>query len=55
MAETPEENRNMQQGHEIIACTDHENLFLKRLNTERAMRWRVPLEEFGPKLVHIKG
>ena len=42
-------------GHEIVLCTNHKNLVYKNFNTERAMRWRLLLEEFGPKLVHIKG
>jgi len=35
--------------------TDHKNLVHKHFNTERVMRWRLLLEEFGPKLMHVKG
>ena len=42
-------------GHEIVVYTDHKNLVYKHFNTERVMRWRLLLEEFGPKLVYIKG
>ena len=42
-------------GHEIEVCTDQKNLVYKHFNTERVMRWRLLLEEFGPKLVYIKG
>ena len=47
--------RNILLGHEIIVYTDHKNLVYKHFNTERVMRWRLLLEEFGPKLVYIKG
>ena len=35
--------------------TDHKNLVHKTFNTERVMRWRLIIEECGPKLTHIKG
>ena len=55
IVETLKEHRNILLGHEIIVCTDHKNLVYKHFNTERVMRWRLLLEEFGPKLVYIKG
>ena len=42
-------------GHKIEVFTDHKNLTYKEFNTERVMRWRLLLEEFGPKLTYIKG
>jgi hypothetical protein len=42
-------------GHQIEVFTDHKNLFYKHFNTERVMRWRLILEEFGPTLTYIKG
>ena len=42
-------------GHQIKVYTDHENLTYKQFNTNRVMRWRLLLEEFGPELIYIKG
>ena len=55
IVETLKEYRNILLGHEIIVHTDHKNLVYKHFNTERVMRWRLLLEEFGPKLLYIKG
>ena len=40
---------------EIIVYTDHKNLTCTNFNTERVMRWRLILEEYGPELRYIKG
>ena len=42
-------------GQQIEVFTDHKNLVYKTFNTERVMRWRLIIEEFGPKLTYIKG
>ena len=42
-------------GHKMAVHTNHKNLVHKHFNTERVMRWRLLLEEFGPKLLYIKG
>jgi len=42
-------------GQQIEVFTDHKNPVCTHFNTERVMRWRVLLEEFGPKLTHVKG
>ena len=55
IVETLKEYRNILLGHEIEVFTDHKNLVYKSFNTERVMRWRLLLEEFGPKLTYIKG
>ena len=52
---TLKEFRNILLGHQITVYTDHENLTYKKFNTERVMRWRLILEEFGPELKYIKG
>ena len=46
---------NIILGHQITVYTDHKNLTYKFFNTERVMRWRLILEEFGPELKYIKG
>jgi putative transposase len=38
-----------------VVYTDHKNLTCKNFNTERVMRWRLLIEEFGPTLKYIKG
>ena len=55
IVETLKEYRNILLGHEIEVFTDHQNLVYKTFNTERVMRWRLLIEEFGPKLTYIKG
>ena len=52
---TLKEFRNIILGHQITVYTDHKNPTHKSLNTERVMRWRLILEEFGPELKYIKG
>jgi len=55
IVETLKEYRNILLGHQIEVFTDHKNLVYKTFNTERVMRWRLIIEEFGPKLTYIKG
>ena len=55
IVETLKEYRNILLGQQIEVFTDHKNLVYKTFNTERVMRWRLIIEEFGPKLTYIKG
>ena len=55
IVETLKEYCNIFFGHEMEVFTDHKNLTYKQFNTERVMRWRLLIEEFGPKLTYIKG
>ena len=55
IVETLKEFRNILLGQKIIVHTDHKNLTCKNFNTERVMRWRLVLEEYGPELRYIKG
>jgi hypothetical protein len=55
IVETLKEFRNILLGQQIIVHTDHKNLTCKNFNTERVMRWRLVLEEYGPELRYIKG
>ena len=50
IVETLKEFRNILLGHQITVYTDHKDLTYKFFNTERVMRWRLILEEFGPEL-----
>ena len=52
--ENLKEFHNILLGHQITVYTDHKNLTYNVLNTERVMRWRLILEEFGPELKYIK-
>ena len=55
IVETLKEFRNILLGQRIVVHTDHKNLTCKNFNTERVMRWRLILEEYGPDLRYIKG
>ncbi len=55
IVETLKEYRNILLGQKIVVHTDHKNLVYKHFNTERVMRWRLLLEEYGPELQYIKG
>jgi hypothetical protein len=55
IVETLKEFRNILLGQKLVVHTDHKNLTCKNFNTERVMRWRLILEEYGPELRYIKG
>jgi RNase H-like domain found in reverse transcriptase len=55
IVKTLKEYRNIHLGQQIEVFTDHKNLVCKTFNTERVMRWRLIIEEFGPKVTYIKG
>ena len=55
IVETLEKFCNILLGQQIRVYTDHKNLTYKNFNTERVMRWRLVLEEYGPELDYVKG
>ena len=55
IVETLKEFRTILLGQKITVYTDHKNLTHKNFNTERVMRWRLILEEYGPELRYVKG
>jgi hypothetical protein len=55
IVETLKEFRNILLGQKIIVHTDHKNLTYATFNTERVMRWRLLIEEYGPELHYVKG
>ena len=57
IVETLREFRGILLGYEIKIFMDHKNLqqIHSAASSQRAMRWRILIEEFGPKIVYIKG
>ena len=55
IVETLKEFRNILLGQQIVIHTDHKNLCYKNFNTNRVIRWRLLLEEYGPTIKYIKG
>ena len=55
IVETLKEFKNILLGQKIRVYTDHKNLTYKNFNTDRVLRWRLVLEEYGPELIYVKG
>ena len=47
----------MMWGQRIVDYTDHKNLMQEALGltSNRVYCWRLITEEYGPKIIHIKG
>jgi hypothetical protein len=55
VVETLKEFRMILLGHKMVAWTDHKNLIHNDLKSERVPRWRLLIEEHGPKMHCVKG
>ena len=56
IVETLKTFRTMLYGcQHITVYTDHKNNTFQTMNTQRVLRWRLFLEDFGIKLLYIKG
>jgi hypothetical protein len=42
-------------GHLITIYMDHKNLTFSNFTTDRVTRWRLIVEEYGPKIVYLPG
>ena len=57
IVETLNELKGMLWGQKLKVFMDHKNLIQDalRLTSDRVYGWKLFLEEFGPKIMHIKG
>lgn len=55
IVETLKEFRNILLGQQIVIHTDHLNILYSKLASPRVIRWRLMLEEYGARFVHVKG
>ena len=55
IVETLKEFRTILLGHKLRIYTDNKNLTCEFFNTNRVLRWRLTLEEYGPDIEYIKG
>jgi hypothetical protein len=53
IVETLKEFRDILLGQQVIVYTENLNILYGKLSNDRITRWRLLLEEYGPKYVHI--
>ena len=55
LVETLKAFENILMGQDLVVHTDHLNLLYDKMATARLSRWRMLLEEFGPKVEYVQG
>jgi hypothetical protein len=55
IVETLKVFRDISLGQQVIVHIDHLNILYGKQPNDRITRWRLLLEEYGPKYVHIAG
>ena len=55
IVETLKEYRNILLGQKLIIHTDHKNLLYESTASDRVVRWRLMVEEYGPVFQHLAG
>jgi hypothetical protein len=55
IVETLKEFKNILLGQRLIVHTDHKNLLYEKMASDRVMRWRLLIEEYGPEFQHVAG
>jgi transposase InsO family protein len=55
IVETLKEFRNILLGQKLIVHTDHKNLLYQKMATDRVIRWRLLIEEYGATFEHVSG
>ena len=55
LVETLREYRSILLGQKIVVYTDHKNLTFANFTTDRVTRWRLIVEEHGPKIAYLPG
>jgi hypothetical protein len=55
IVETLKEFHNILLGQQLVIHTDHLNILYSKMPSPRIVRWRLLLEEYGAKFVHVKG
>ena len=57
IVEALKEFKGMLWGQEIVVYIDHKKLMQQALGltSDRVYRWRLIIEEYGPKIIYVKG
>jgi len=55
IVDTLKEFKNILLGQRLVVHTDHMNILYGKLSSDRLVRWRLLLEEYGAEYEHIKG